>query len=207
MKYSNNSKSIFKHQRLRPHSCAHSLQYFSLGHCIAGLDTIVRRLFGVSLEVVPMERSENWDPSVRCLTSTTSPLRSNAESEIQKQRARLICFFFKKNLPGRSVSPMDLFSRPSKFVHAANFAIQFSHPHASPAAFPGSSSLRPVELSPDGYILPRVALVCSFPSPSERQPPLLSHADVETLFHEFGHSLAALFSRTGQCSFPSSNAG
>jgi Zn-dependent oligopeptidase len=40
-------------------------QYFSLGHCMDGLNTIVSSLFGLSLEVVPMDRTESWHPSVR----------------------------------------------------------------------------------------------------------------------------------------------
>jgi Zn-dependent oligopeptidase len=30
-----------------------------------GLNTIVSSLFGLSLEVVPMDRTESWHPSVR----------------------------------------------------------------------------------------------------------------------------------------------
>jgi Zn-dependent oligopeptidase len=132
---------------------------------------------------------------------------------------------------------MDLFSRPNKFSHAANFAIQFSHLHAADAGNAGDSSAtakpwvrcttlprflrsflrsssirarsdfrklntpRPgwstqlaSELS-GGYVLPRVALVCNFGAgPTAQRPSLLSHHDVETLFHEFGHALHGMLS-------------
>jgi hypothetical protein len=43
-----------------------------------------------------------------------------------------------------------------------------------------------------------VALVCNFGTgPTAQRPSLLSHHDVETLFHEFGHTLATMLSRTG----------
>ncbi|CAI7866064.1 unnamed protein product, partial [Closterium sp. NIES-54] len=41
-----------------------------------------------------------------------------------------------------------------------------------------------------------VALVCNFAASSRSSPCLLAHHDVETLFHEFGHALHSLLSRT-----------
>jgi thimet oligopeptidase len=46
---------------------------------------------------------------------------------------------------------------------------------------------------PDGTIRPALnAIVGEFPQPAPGQPALLTQADVETFFHEFGHSIAAL---------------
>jgi thimet oligopeptidase len=48
-------------------------------------------------------------------------------------------------------------------------------------------------LLPNGkYQRPTVALLCNFPPPSKDKPSLLSHSDVETLFHEFGHALHSI---------------
>jgi thimet oligopeptidase len=67
---------------------------------------------------------------------------------------------------------LDMFPRDGKFNHFAQFPI-----------IPG-------KLLPDGkYQRPTVALVCNFPPPAKDKPSLLSHSDVETLFHEFGHAL------------------
>jgi thimet oligopeptidase len=66
----------------------------------------------------------------------------------------------------------DLFPRDGKFGHAA--------------AFP----LRSGGLRVDGTRRkPVSAIVANFPNPTADMPSLLSHDDVETLFHEFGHIL------------------
>ncbi len=43
-------------------------------------------------------------------------------------------------------------------------------------------------------VKPVITMVCNFSNPSGETPSLLSLDDVNTLFHEFGHSLQALFS-------------
>jgi thimet oligopeptidase len=68
---------------------------------------------------------------------------------------------------------LDMHPRPDKFNHAAQFG------------------LRPGVL--DRW-LPEAALVCNFPEPKEGDPALLTHMDVETFFHEFGHLLHTLLS-------------
>jgi thimet oligopeptidase len=73
---------------------------------------------------------------------------------------------------------LDMFPREGKFNHFAEFDI-----------IPG-------KLLPDGkYQRPTVALLCNFPPPSADKPSLLSHQDVETLFHEFGHALHSIVTR------------
>jgi thimet oligopeptidase len=44
--------------------------------------------------------------------------------------------------------------------------------------------------------LPLAALVCNFPKATADRPSLLSHDDVETLFHEFGHCLHTILSES-----------
>ena len=64
---------------------------------------------------------------------------------------------------------LDMFPRANKYGHAAAFSVTMG------------------KMTDDGYQLPSTALVCNFPKPSEYQPSLLTHDNVETYFHEFGH--------------------
>jgi thimet oligopeptidase len=73
---------------------------------------------------------------------------------------------------------LDMFPREGKFNHFAQFDIISG------------------KLLPDGkYQRPTVALLCNFPPAAADTPSLLTHQDVETLFHEFGHALHSIVTR------------
>src|SRR5213596_679436 len=73
---------------------------------------------------------------------------------------------------------LDMFPREGKFNHFAQFDIISG------------------KLLPDGkYQRPTVALLCNFPPATEDKPSLLTHSDVETLFHEFGNALHSIVTR------------
>ncbi len=73
---------------------------------------------------------------------------------------------------------LDMFPREGKFNHFAQFDIICG------------------KLQPNGkYQRPTVALLCNFPPPSADKPSLMTHGDVETLFHEFGHALHSITTR------------
>ena len=83
---------------------------------------------------------------------------------------------------------LDMFPREGKFNHFAEFEIIGG------------------KLLADGkYQRPTVALLCNFPPPSEGKPSLLTHSDVETLFHEFGHALHAIMTRAKYARFAGTN--
>jgi thimet oligopeptidase len=83
---------------------------------------------------------------------------------------------------------LDMFPRDGKFNHFAQFGI-----------IPG-------KLLPDGkYQRPTSALICNFPPPSKDKPSLLSHQDVETLFHEFGHALHSIVTTAKYVRFSGTN--
>jgi thimet oligopeptidase len=73
---------------------------------------------------------------------------------------------------------LDMFPREGKFNHFAEFPII-------------SGKL----LSDGKYQRPVAALLCNFPPPSADKPSLMTHSDVETLFHEFGHALHEITTR------------
>ena len=64
---------------------------------------------------------------------------------------------------------LDMFPRANKYGHAAAFSVTMG------------------KMTAEGYQKPTTTLVCNFPKPTEFQPSLLTHDNVETYFHEFGH--------------------
>jgi thimet oligopeptidase len=70
----------------------------------------------------------------------------------------------------------DLYPRPGKFEHFANWP------------------LAPARREASGFRPPVSVILGNWPKPAPGHPALLSHADVVTFFHEFGHDLAALLS-------------
>lgn len=83
---------------------------------------------------------------------------------------------------------LDMFPREGKFNHFAQFVII-------------SGKL----LSNGKYQRPTVALVCNFPPASGDAPSLMTHQDVETLFHEFGHALHSIVTRAKYGRFAGTN--
>jgi len=74
---------------------------------------------------------------------------------------------------------LDMFPREGKFNHFACFAQKTGGVMA------------------DGnYDLPVAALLCNFPAPSADKPSLLKQSDVVTLFHEFGHVMHGMLTRS-----------
>ena len=83
---------------------------------------------------------------------------------------------------------LDMFPREGKYNHFAEFEIIGG------------------KLLPAGkYQRPTVALLCNFPPPSADKPSLMTHSDVETLFHEFGHALHSIVTRAKYARFAGSH--
>ena len=83
---------------------------------------------------------------------------------------------------------LDLHPREGKYGHAANFNIQ------------------PGFIKPNGKRhYPVTALVCNFSKPTSKKPSLLKHDEVVTLFHELGHGIHDLVSKTTYSRFHGTN--
>ena len=72
---------------------------------------------------------------------------------------------------------LDMHPRPGKFSHGATF---------------------PIRAGIGGQDLPEGALVCNLPGGTAGDPGLMSHDDVVTVFHEFGHLLHAQLGGQGR---------
>jgi thimet oligopeptidase len=125
-------------------------QYFPVQHTIDSVLNIYHTLLGVDFkQVVP---SDAWNPDV-------------IEYKVSDTKT------------GRFIGTtyFDLFPRPGKYDHFANFPMV------------------PVRRNADGtYRPPMSAIIGNWPKPAPGHPALLSHDDVVTFFHEFGHNMAAL---------------
>jgi thimet oligopeptidase len=73
---------------------------------------------------------------------------------------------------------LDLYPRDNKYTHAACFGI-----------VPGQATAQ-------GYQIPTAALLCNFNAPTADKPALMSHSQVVTFFHEFGHVMHNLLTTT-----------
>lgn len=83
---------------------------------------------------------------------------------------------------------LDLFPRDGKYGHAANFNLQ-------PGYIDENGKRR----------YPATALVCNFSKPTPKKPSLLKHDEVVTLFHELGHGIHDLVSKTTYSRFHGTN--
>ncbi|HQB46136.1 MAG TPA: M3 family metallopeptidase, partial [Polyangiaceae bacterium] len=82
---------------------------------------------------------------------------------------------------------LDLYPREGKYKHAAMFEIR-----------PGK------DLGNGRYLSPIAALVCNFPKPGQ-SPALMTHNEVTTFFHEFGHVLHHILTRQPLASYAGTN--
>jgi thimet oligopeptidase len=79
---------------------------------------------------------------------------------------------------------LDMFPRDGKYNHFAQFGVVDG------------------KRLPDGtYQRPTAALICNFPPPQKDKPSLMSHDEVETLFHEFGHAMHTILTRADTVRF------
>ncbi len=83
---------------------------------------------------------------------------------------------------------LDMFPREGKFNHFAVFGL-----------------IEGKRLADGTYQRPVCSLVCNFPPPGADKPSLLTHQDVETVFHEFGHAMHSILTRAKFSRFAGSN--
>jgi intermediate peptidase len=164
-------------------------EYFTLGNCIAGIQILLERLFGLTVKI-------NWP--VNFPSDPIELAQRHHDVGLQHHQiwhqnvVQLLLSDPQEGFFG--VLYLDLFHRPHKFSQSATFSIRFPKATVNQVLCePGSA-----------------AIVCdfgvrtsktrnSFASPSNTSSILeyvLFHSEVETLYHELGHALHCLLSRT-----------
>lgn len=107
------------------------------------------------------------------------------EVESEKWHEDVSCYRVDDGTTGELVGHfyLDLHPREGKYAHAAEFSLRS-----------GCSEHRPL-----------VSLVCNFPKKTENSPGLLTHDDLVTFFHEFGHCMHEICSQTKYTTFAGTN--
>lgn len=82
----------------------------------------------------------------------------------------------------------DLHPRENKYKHAAMFGVRSTK-----------------TLQDGSRLVPMVALVCNFPKDTSEAPALMTHEEVCTFFHEFGHALHGVLSKATLATFQGTN--
>merc|ERR1711939_383107 len=153
-------------------------EYFPLQTTIRGMLEIFEQLFGLAfVEVVGKDR-DSISPS------------GKGEDIVWHEEVQVFSVWDDEDEGGGFVGYLylDLFPRTGKYGHAANFNLQ-------PGFIQENGTRR----------YPATALVCNFSKPTAKKPSLLKHDEVTTLFHELGHGIHDLVSRTTYSRFHGTN--
>jgi len=101
------------------------------------------------------------------------------------------------------VEPMEVLAGDGKLLGRFYFDL---HPREGKYNHAAVFSVRDTVKLPDGSrLVPMAAIECNFPKPSAGAPALMSHQDVVTFFHEFGHVLHHVLSESELSRFAGSS--
>lgn len=153
-------------------------EWFPLETSIRGMLTIFETLFGMTFVEITGDDRSAISPSGKGDDIVWHPdvlVLSVWDSE--DQGSGFIGYLY-----------LDLHPRPGKYGHAANFNLQ-------PGFIQENGTRR----------YPVTALVCNFSKPTPKKPSLLKHSEVTTLFHELGHGIHDLVSKTIYSHFHGTN--
>lgn len=160
--------------------------FFSIGTVISGLSRLFRRLYGIRLVPQTTAPGEVWNPDIR---------RLDVVSETEGHIAVIYC---------------DLFARMGKQTNPAHFTLRCSREitaEETEAAhlgdivndgMPTGTTVSSITGKRALHQLPVIALICDFDKPpaKSREPTLLTHHSITTLFHEMGHAVHSILGRT-----------
>ena len=148
-------------------------KYWSLSNSIKALQLLTKELFGIEMTEEEIGDNERWD-----ILDDGHPVPKG------DQAIRKFTFWDRKSENQLGTMYLDLSPRPGKYTHAAHFTVR--------CGCRTGSSNHSSNGNDDNFQLPIVALVCNMNLGGSG----ISHQEVETLYHEFGHALHSLLSRT-----------
>jgi metallopeptidase MepB len=153
-------------------------EWFPLETSIRGMLTIFEKLFGMTfVEITGADRA-SISPSGKGDDIVWHPdVQVFSVWDSEDQGSGFVGYLY-----------LDLHPREGKYGHAANFNLQ-------PGFIQENGTRR----------YPVTALVCNFSKPTAKKPSLLKHDEVTTLFHELGHGIHDLVSKTHYSRFHGTN--
>jgi thimet oligopeptidase len=155
-------------------------EYFEGGAVLQGIIDIASKVYGISFHRI---QTPTWHPDV-------------------------LVFDVLRDGSAFSRVYLDLHPREGKFKHAAVFGMVETCVMESPSPDQGDrravASEESVGRGEVSRRMPIAALVCNFPKPGA-SPALMSHDDVVTFFHEFGHLLHHVLSESELATFAGTN--
>ncbi|KAK1773930.1 zincin [Copromyces sp. CBS 386.78] len=144
-------------------------EYFPIDSAITGMLRIFGELFGIVFVRLSAEDLERISPT-------------RVAEDVMYHTDTIMFSVWNDEFEGNNFLGylyIDAHPREGKYRHTANFQLELGHQKADNTRFYPSS-----------------ALVCNFPAPTKGKPSLLDHEHVVDLFHELGHGIHGLVSRT-----------
>ena len=163
-------------------------KYFPLQYTLDAMLKIYETILSLKFVLLPAGSVPTWHPDVQvyAVIDNSQELRSQVNNDLSSiigpngwitHNPGELCGYFY----------LDLHPRPGKYTHAAVF----------PLLSGCAAGDLPTNTNNNGdRTLPLCAMVCNFPKPTSTAPSLMRHEEVETLFHEFGHVMHHICSRT-----------
>lgn len=144
-------------------------EYFPIDSAITGMLRLFGGLFGIVFVRLAAEDLERISPT-------------GVSEDVMYHRDIIMFSVWNDESEGNGFLGylyMDAHPREGKYRHVANFPLELGHQRTDGTRF-----------------YPSTALVCNFPAPTKDKPSLLDHEHIVDLFHELGHGIHSLVSRT-----------
>jgi intermediate peptidase len=162
--------------------------YFPFRRVLSGVSELARRSFGITLTEMPMDDSEKWcDGAIKLAVKRTDDRSGSRFGSGSKSKSRSGSGSGSES-DAEGIVYLDVLPRKGKFPHAAHFVARCGRANRGGSTSGGHATRQ----------IPRVALVTNFGHPGipNLDALALSHSEVETFLHEFGHAAHSVLSRT-----------